>query len=677
MSDWFIDHENTTLYPSAYMSTPASSASLPQEGDGKAYGGGATPAVSSASWNLTSASCAGAGVMTCMGATVSSTLTGSGATLATNIANAINASTAAATTATGGITSPYLKALVWATTSGATLTVYSRIASVDLNYANNNSCVLAAGTGWTSPPANAQFSGGVSGPWRYFFNTTALTAAPSSGVGTTVGGYGAWPGAMMGTPAAGDVIHIRTKRSGSNITLTLPSGSGISAIGRAIGTRTAPLIWLADNGIKWSGDAGVWTMTTNGSQTVGSRSLAFNGAANSQILSGVYLTETTRNWKFEVTGTYSTYSWSIGGHGSTADCRHVFDNIEFSQTSYPNAGYSYLNLMGSFQNPSGTPIPCLTLRNCVIKNSSRFSPIFCRDTYRTWTHLENCLFDANGLTQATDYALVSGGSSSYLFRLTANGCEWRNYPAAANQTGFQVFTASQDATAILRDCSLTNIKVSGMFVGSSESSSFDGDYMRAFYLSSALGVRPFVDENSLRSFAWFDSAQPKTVASTLPDGTTPFSVRTAVTTESGKVGKQFPVYFPRLGKLNSLADGSRTAKLRLLVDNNIKTALGSRDPKNDEMFVNVYYVGTDGLPKFVTTRCAYAAAPNSLSAGTAGDWSATSYDIGVVHNYSPFEISASLPSVKSGTELGLVFAMGVQSSSVDNFVILDPEWSLT
>ncbi|EXI92122.1 MAG: hypothetical protein AW12_00865 [Candidatus Accumulibacter sp. BA-94] len=219
MADFYCDHQNTALYPTAYMSTPASAASLPQDGDGTVNGAGATPAVSSAVWDLTSAS-ASSGTMTVMGATITG-LTNSGSGLASAIATAINASTAITTAPNGNCGSVYLKALVWATSSGATLTVYSRIASVALNYANNAACAMAVGTGWTSPPATAQFSGGVSGPFAYMFTVAALAAAVSATVGTTAGSYGAMPATVMGAIAAGDKIHVRTKRGGANVTITL------------------------------------------------------------------------------------------------------------------------------------------------------------------------------------------------------------------------------------------------------------------------------------------------------------------------------------------------------------------------------------------------------------------------------------------------------------------------
>lgn len=274
MADYYCDHENTTLYPSAYMSVPANAASLPQDGDGKASGTGPSPAVSSASWDLTGAS-ASAGTMTIFGASITS-LTASGSALATAIATAINASTAsAATAANGNIASVYLKALVWAVASGATLTVYSRIASADLNYANNTACQMAVGAGWTAPPSAAQFAGGVSGPWRYFINPVALTTGVSASVSGAFITYGAFKQTVMGNPGAADRIVVRTKRAGSDVACNCASASSCDVTS----LRTCETYF--DSGVAWAGNDGVFQLTL--SSTHGAVPLSFYNAGNGLI----------------------------------------------------------------------------------------------------------------------------------------------------------------------------------------------------------------------------------------------------------------------------------------------------------------------------------------------------------------------------------------------------------
>lgn len=690
MADFYCDHENTSLYPTAYMATPASSASLPQDGDGKATGS-TTPAVSSASWDLTSAS-ASSGTMTVMGASITG-LTASGSALASAIATAINASTAAITAANGNITSVYLKALVWATTSGAVLTVYSRIASDGLNYSINTACQMATGTGWTSPPANAQFSGGVSGPFRYLFNTTALATAVSASVSGAVGTYGAMPATVMGAVAAGDTIHIRTKRSGSNVTLTWPTAASCYVTIRTIGTLVNPLTFLADNGVKWPGDAGVFTMTCDSSLNY-HRSIAPPASATTkQVLSGVNITETARNWRHELTGVTipGNYAYRIGSN-LFGTCFSEIRSMEFVGASggamdNVNSKYAYLQLLVSGGSALPKDNPASVFVDLIVKTQAKTSPIVAISAVNTNSlRMINCVFDHTGITQASTEVMVSttapaGGTGHW--RYEAIGCRWVGFTSSANLSGWNNFDATKKCTVILRDCSFDNIKIfggsaNGGIVGNAESATSDYDLLCSIQTISTVGNRPTTYETFRKAWGWFDSAAPKTSGSVLPDGATSFSIRCAVTSEAGNVGRGIPVLFPRMGKINSLADGSRTAKLRLLVDNNIKTAIGSRDPNNAELFISITYVGTDGLPKTVTTQANLWDTPTALSAGTAGDWSATSYDVnGVTHNYSPYEISLSLPNLKGYSELGLVFGQGCQSSSVDNYVFLDPEWSLT
>lgn len=690
MVDWFVDHENTPMYPSAYMSVPANAAALPQDGDGKATGGGSAPTVSSASWNLASAT-ASAGVISVMGASVTG-LNASGSALATAIATAINASTTAVTAANGNIANVYLKALVWAVSSGAVLTVYSRIASASLNYATNSACVMATGAGWTAPPATAQFSGGVSGPWRYLFNTNVLAASVSDSVGTSVGVYGAMPATTMGAPVAGDVIHIRTKRAGADIVLVWPTAASCLVTSRSVGSLSAPLTFLTDNGVKWPGDAGVFTMKADGSLTLNRAMYTPPLSAIKQIWSGVNLSATTRNWRHEITGLLdnSNYMYRLGSASSSTGNVDILSmeatGLNGGVMNNANTTFPYFEIWAPVGSIFPRDTPSMTLIDFVCKSASRHSAIVAGGANETaFLRQVNCLWDHSGCTTASSDAMVSsfapnGGLGNYRFE--AIGCRWINFPSAANQSGWQNHI-NRKCTVILRDCTFDNIKMfggtaNGGIVGAAESITPDYDLLCSIQVTSTLANRPVIYETFRKAFGWFDAAAPKTVASVLPDGITTFSVRSTVTTEIGKVGKGNPVFFPRLSKINSLADGNRTAKLRILVDNNINTALGSRPPNDAEMFVQITYVGTDGLPYTKSTRAMPWITPTALTVGAGADWSATSYDVnGVSHSYSPYEISVSLDSVKGYSELGLTFGQGCQSSSVDNYVFIDPEWSLT
>ena len=693
MVDFYCDHQNTALYPTAYMSTPASSASLPQDGDGTVSGTGATPAVSSASWNLTSAS-ASSGTMTVMGATITG-LTNSGSGLASAIATAINASTATTTSPNGNCGSVYLKALVWATSSGATLTVYSRIASVALNYANNSACAMAVGTGWTSPPSTAQFSGGVSGPFSYLFTVAALAAAVSSTVSTTAGTYGAMTATVMGAVAAGDKIHIRTKRSGADVTITLPTSTWTMTT-RSLGSYSAPLFFVADNGVKWSGDNGVLVMTMDGSLSV-SRTLTMPSTTGiKQIWMGTRLSDTSCNWRMQITGTpvTSTYQLQFGAYNNAPSNAIEVHGVEFSGSggsaiSNQNSTHSYIRIYCPTYTNYPSDDPKGIFNDLVFKTQGTQALFFSSSSSSRGGFLvTNCLMDHTGLTTPATDAMINM-VNGWNGRFECNNVRWLGFPSSANQSGFQ--RASYASMFSLADCSYTNIRLSGGtttggVLGIAESSQSFSDILTSISVKSALGSRYFVYETARKSVSWIESAAPRTSASTLPDGTTNFSLRYAVTAESGNVTKNRPVVFPRLGKHNSLADGTRTAKLRFLVDDNIAAQLsgGPRAPDNSEMWVVVSYVKTDGTLGVVSSYAGLLGTPAALTVGSNTQWIGTTYgangivyDIDVTHYYTPYEISVSLPNVKTLTELSMVFFMGCQSASVTNVLFVDPEWSLT
>lgn len=692
MVDFYCDHQNTTLYPTAYMSTPASAASLPQDGDGTVTGTGATPAVSSASWDLTSAS-ASSGTMTVMGASVTG-LNGSGSGLASAIATAINASTASTTSPNGNCGNVYLKALVWATSSGATLTVYSRIASAALNYANNSACAMAVGTGWTSPPATAQFSGGVSGPFAYMFTVAALAAAVSATVGTTAGSYGAMPATVMGAIAAGDKIHARTKRSGSNVTITLPT-STFTVTTRSLGSYAAPLFFVADNGVKWSGDAGTLVMTMDGSLSA-SRTLTMPSTTGiKQIWMGKRLTDTSCNWRMEITGTpvTSTYQLQFGAYNNAPNNAIEIHGVEFSGSggatiSNQNSTHQYVKLYCPTYSGYPSDDPKGVFNDLVFKTQGTQSLFFSSSSSSRGGFLvTNCLMDHTGLTTpATDSMInmVNGWNG----RFECRNVRWLGFPASANQSGFQ--RAGYASMFSLIDCSYTNIRLSGGtatggVLGIAESAQSFFDILTSISVQSTLGNRYFVYETARKSVSWIESAAPRTSTSTLPDGTTNFSLRYAVTAEVGNVTKNRPVVFPRLAKHNSLADGTRTAKLRFLVDDNIAAQLsgGPRAPDNSEMWIVVSYVKTDGTLGVMSSWAGLLGTPVALTVGANTEWIGTTYgangivyDLDVTHYYTPYEISVSLPNVKTLTELSMVFCMGCQSASVTNILFVDPEWSL-
>lgn len=584
-------------------------------------------------------------------------------TCATNLKNAINASTTNVVNPT--MASCPLRNAVNATSSAGVVTVYTRVAGSEWNSVTETENL-------TNAVITTQWAGGGDGAFGYLISETAIPWPTS----VTAFQYGAWQANYLGQPAAGDTIHIRTERSGSNVVI-YPTDVGITCTTRAVGTRFAPLKYLADNGIKWSGDAGVFTISLQ-PNSVGFRIFNASGASGvSQIFAGVKLTETTRNWKLEATGTISTNSNLVASLGQALTGAQAFLTIKDIELDSGNNTNSTLNYLGFGFNAANTTYadPLTFFSGVVYKSKTGISPInFPSASLAAFVRVDDCIFDHSGTTLTSTRAVI-GSINTAGGRIELNRTEFRGFPAAANTPGF---TAAATFTQItMRDCKFDNIKIQGQMVGQTEAASGVGaDRGRVISVSESLGFRQFIQEDNLRSFAWIDSAAPRTTSSLLPDGVTTFSIRTAVTSQAGCVTPDRPVEFPRIAKHNTLADGTRTATLRILVDANINTALG-RAPKSDEMWIAVSYVGTDGLAKIARSCPILGAAGTTLTAGTSGDWSAIAYDVnGITHNYAAYEISVSCPDMETLTEAGLQFYRGCQTASIDDLVFLDPEWTL-
>jgi hypothetical protein len=684
MADWYCDPTLAQVAYGDYSATPVAAGTVPtkcEDGNGKGTGVATMATLVITFTGLPAADQA----ITVAGVTFTAKASGAtgnqfnavtdAATCAANLKNAINASTTNAIKPTAEIASTApLRNIVNATSSGGTVTVYTRIGSAAWNSVTETSTL--------SNCSVTQWSGGGDGAWGYFFNPSAI-AFPGS---VSAGAYGAFPGSYIGQPVAGDVIHIRTKRSGSNVAVTWPA-SNLAVTARSVGTTAAPLAFLADNGVKWSGDAGVFTLSLDASVSV-NRSLTLPVATVKQIWAGVKLGATACNWRHELTGAVTTstnYRYVVGGSSTSA--ASFLEIVAQEVTGASGAVLNNTNNTNAYfaWQPSGAlatgvrDVPAMVLRDCYFRSAGRVSPyghtMGGGSSYSSLRAI-NCVSDHTGCTLASNEAIIHSVTPTPSSRYEFISCRFLGFPAAANLSGMNGATAKY-TTLILQDTTFDNIKLfggpaNGGLLGTAEDTSNSNvDALRSIRVSSTIGNRPMIFETARWAMGWFDAAAPKIASTLLPDGTTAFSLRTAVTTETGNVSVHHPVRFPRIGVINSLADGTRTVTLPMLVDNNIRTTLGARDPYNTELWIEVHYVGTDGLPKMVTSKPALGAAASAIAAGTAGDWTATAYDVnGVSHGYTAFQLSVSCPDMEGGCELGIYLHQGFAVGSTDDLIFL-------
>lgn len=258
MGDFYLDVSAIGNEYQAYADTPATWG-VPQDGNGKA-GPGHAAAVAIGTIDCASASCSGAGQLGVLGATVSSTLTGSGATLATNIAAAINASTTPVIATYSAALLP-INRLVFARihpTINTTVQIMLRIAGADWNGMTHTT----AGT-WGTTPTMGAFAGGADGPFAYLYNVSTVFGKSAGMSGTSYPQYGLLLNAAPGVtnPGTTDVVNLRTMRDGVSLT----AGDWVTS--GTLSGAWASRKYLADDGTLWSSDDGVLTISLHCTNT--------------------------------------------------------------------------------------------------------------------------------------------------------------------------------------------------------------------------------------------------------------------------------------------------------------------------------------------------------------------------------------------------------------------------
>lgn len=692
MADKFVDH-GCTLYPSIYMSVPSGAGSFPQEGDGGASGTGATPAVSVATMDFTGVTAAAGATFAVHGATLTCVASGastvqfnagSGSTLAANLVTAINAATASPTVTTGGVSSPYLKALVWASSSGAVLTVYSRIASTDLNQSVNASCTLVCGaTGnWTSPPATTNFSGGVSGPWSLAFNKAALGAGINASI-SAIGTYGAWVATMMGAPVAGDVVHMRTGRSSTDITITITATTAITM--RNIGSATSYLEIRFDDGTVWSdgNSNGKFTIDMNTGGVTFTLTAVGYLYWHGQMLSGTNVNSGGAvNCLFKKTTTENSGYTGVIQVGSSYGTRHsVIEGVEFFDAglgSYAGAGW----LIGPPSLVNNPYLPII-LKNCkigVVRAAG--GPIDTGGGGGFTIDLVDCLFAFGGALQYSPALVRTAPVAALGLRLirpkfTGGGGGHHILMPAASGTYAPAYTLIIEDPVDIGQFILSDSVASfcGRISGQGSTGVGQSEHAVGQFLTSTGSDRTFILDTPRRLLEWRQASFPTTGLSTLDDGT-PFSVRFSVPhtgLATGLVTPMCPIKGVRQIATNTLGDSaSLTLTEHFLLDASYGGS--SYTPTDAEWWIEGTYVSSvDGSLKIFTTR---GAGTNLTS--DSQSWSSTTYSpfSGASRTYSKWKIEATLTDVKDNTDVAIYLVCAKQPSVMNEWCFIDPQFQL-
>lgn len=574
MANFYLDISAIGNEYQAYADTPTTWG-VPQDGNGKA-GPGHAAAVAIATIECASASASGAGSLLLLGVTVSSTLTGSGSTLATNIANAINASGTAVSATYSAALLP-LNRLVYARVNPGLNTqvqIMMRIAGEDWN-----GMLPSSGGTWGTAPTFGAFSGGAHGPFAYFINDTTV-------FGKTKGTYGirVQKSAGVTDPAgATDYIWSRTKRGTNN--LTCPFSLSTTSYLLAQASRQ----FIFDAGNIWSGDNGTFTLAVSFTAAV-----AFSLDA---LSSGGYVycdAEAPEGFKITGTSTTATASLFVNARNSTG-----------GKIRYTNAVFQELNTNVVIQ-VYGTDSSITRGKDCWFKFLASHALFTTAFSVMAW------VFEGGGVEFS---GLSADVPTLVTFNSSQTGIHYRLKDFTCRDTGgvWKVTTPMSGLSSI-PGTGYVNAEfenVSGFRSPSFGFNAYSGARtMLSGYYQSADGDRPFRFENQLYTSDFLDDGTFPNAGAQLPSGTY-WSMRcTWLTSISRDVEcTPFTRHF-----FNRSPTGAKQITLEMLCSDTVT-------PKTGDLYMTVSYKDNTGVRRIERTPCSLRedllGADAALAAGSA------------------------------------------------------------
>lgn len=549
-------------------------------------------------------------------------------TCATNLKTAINASTTNVTQPPGaiGATAP-LRNVVNATSSGAVLTVYTRCAGSEWNSVTENSTL-------TNATITEQWSGGADGAWGYFFNTASIawpTAVSAMGYGVmaTIRPY-------VGSLSAGDEIIVRSAK-----TLTAAANANIPSTSiQSIGTITAPLRVVIDDGTEWPAD---------GSTPV----FQINWSVNSTN----YLFGMPRYTQLKATKYASTYGFYMNANGSSGLPLIHGASAEYVGCYFyaPTAAVNLSHTGNSAETDS------VMFRECKIQSPSGTSTLNPDSVYGYTLTLNfvETVFSNNGNASAHT-GIIARSTQDRRHTYYFDSCKFEGY-----QPGSRLFVNAADSRSalevFLRNCEFGGVSVlgpnplSGAVSRKIAASSQFGN--RDFFIDTAFG---FVEWNSSRSFPYCNAK--------LLDGVTGWSIHVIPTTTSGRNSRYMFVETPRIGKINSLPDGVRTLTVEIAIHDSLVW-------NKSHISAVIDYLDTSGVRQVVDT---FDYDGGALTTSTA-TWNQESggqvtFVDGTTQYHNKYKFSVTTPtSIATGTEIGIMIRCHTYVDSVVKGFFIDPE----
>ena len=562
---------------------------------------------------------------------------------ATNLKTAINSSATNAVQPTGSIASTApLRNIVNACVSGAVVTVYTRIAGSDWNSVTESSTL--------SNVSVTQWSGGADGAYGYFVSTAAI-AWPTS---RAIGDYGMFSvNGVYLPPVTGDSLSVR---GGKTVSLSLPEAAWTWG-GFPASTVEAPFIVTIDDGTEWVGDSSTAVFTVNATYVVGAFTWNKNTAGKSVVVIGKRYSDSSYRLTLNFV---CQYGLSMACHGATG--------VAFVGTSFANNATAQspgINFVGWYSDLSST---ASLYSECKVSTSYNAAPFFGTADINGGRAFvfSDCIISNDGAV-LPHTGLLTVCSYWQRYNLLFNSCRFIGFVSGSRLYN----TAGNDQRVIgyhLRNCEMGGVSVLGPNISRMTST----DVLDLITGSSQFGYRDFfvddffgfVEWNSERSFPYCNAV--------LLDGSTGWSIHVIPTTVSGRINRFRSVKTPRIGKINSLADGARTLSVELAIHESLTW-------NKSDISAIIDYIDTDGHRCVIDT---YDYAEGALSASSA-TWNQevggkVTYSDGATQYHDKYKFSVTTPTaIATDTEIGIVIHCHSYVPDVTKGFFVDPEIIVT
>jgi hypothetical protein len=648
----YIDHG---LY-AAYSLTPG--AGVCQDGDGTAAG---AATVATCTIDLSAYSAAAGNTVTIAGAQLTCVASGaganqfnagSGATLAANLATAINqTSNTNLTTPSGplaGWTAYKLQDTLYATSSGAVLTLQTRAGSAAYN---NTSLFAVVSSGLTGGTLNAQFSGGAGGAWGYITNHLATFGKSGFGIGQ----YGCWAAnkPIAGLMDLGDRIKMR-----ANKVLQFANNTNITTTIGAMGSATQPVLFEIDDGTVWPADgvnpilkfACTWTgnasITFAAGQTTfchirakryssGQRNLVMEASATGTSLAGfaVQIGNAPMTWE--------NLLMDAPGNSQTSTA------VNFLKTQYPSSAQIRTRMIGC--------------RQVWARDNNNIGGFIISSANGSVNYsIESHEFVVNDCTAAISPVLqpFSGGSAMVA---KFSDCKFIGFINTCRLLANGSIVAGGDLS--FRNCDFGAIKDRGPNVSLVAQNTITVD---CFTAETKYGTRDFFLDRRMGFCEWNSAKGYPTATARLLDGVTPWVIYAIPATSSTMISRAAPFELPAINKLNTLPTGDRTVTLNLAIESTLAWTTA------DISFM-VTYLDSTGAMRYVDSLDPLGSA--SLTPDTTTVWSseAAGYVTYSGQNFAKKQISLACPDMANGCEVSVYIRMHVSVANTTLGTLIDPE----